>query len=151
MRANKFAQGFALYGGIAMLLMGFLALIPALSVVPYEGLPVLRIDYSYGMFLGFFPMNILNKIALMAFGVAGILVSREAARSYESSVLYSRAVFFVMGALAILGMFPLTNTLFGFWPLYGGEIFAHAIFAILGAYFGYHVFKGEYNSPAYPR
>jgi hypothetical protein len=42
-----------------------------------------------------------------------------------------------MGALALIGLFPQTNTLFGYWPLFGFEIIAHGIFALIGGYYGY--------------
>ena len=123
---------FALYGGIVMLAMGLLALI---MPGPVEFLPYLTVDASYGLFLGIFPMNIMNKLALIGFGIAGIAVSRRL--SADPSVQYSRVVFAVMGLLAILGLIPQTNTLNGIWPLFGAEIWAHAIFAVLGAYFGF--------------
>jgi hypothetical protein len=42
-----------------------------------------------------------------------------------------------MGALAILGIIPQTNTLGGYYPLFGANIAVYAIFAVLGAYFGF--------------
>jgi hypothetical protein len=143
-------QNFALYGGMVMLVIGMLSLMPALSVAPYQGLPYIRIDYAYGIFLSFFPMNILNKITLMVFGVAGILVSKEAIGSFAASVKYSRAILFVMGIFVVLGIFPSTYTLFGFSPLFGGDVFIHSIFAILGGYFGYGFSYGS-SSKSLPR
>lgn len=127
---------FAMIGGWVMLVMGILSLIPTLSQNTYL-LPALRLENSYGLFLGFFPMNILNKLALILFGVAGIMASRT--DDVIASVKYSRIVCVAMGGLALLGLFPSTNTLFGYWPLFGGEIVGHGIFALLGGYFGYAV------------
>ena len=127
---------FALYGGSVMLLIGVLSLIPALAG-PTDGLPALNLDTSYGTFLGMFPMNILNKLVLIGFGIAGIAAANSKFTSLPMSILFSRAVLFVMGAAAILGLIPDTSTLNGYWPLFGGEIWAHAIFAALGGYFGY--------------
>ncbi|MBL7544490.1 MAG: DUF4383 domain-containing protein [Bdellovibrionaceae bacterium] len=127
------ARKYALWGGIAMLAMGLISMIPNL-VGSTEGLPTLLIETSYGRFLNLFPMNILNKVALMAFGIWGILVSQDSIRAMEGSITFSKTVFYVMGVLAILGLIPQTNTLFGYWPLFGGEIFVHAIFALLGGY-----------------
>lgn len=128
---------FALIGGILMLVMGVLAFVPALSRDAGIVLPALKVTNSYGAFLGFFPMNIFNKIALIGFGAAGIFAATRAATSLPASIRWSRIVFAVMGVLAILGMIPATNTLFGYWPLFSGEIVAHGVFAVLGAYFGY--------------
>ncbi|MFL5814165.1 MAG: DUF4383 domain-containing protein [Bdellovibrionia bacterium] len=134
------ARKFALVGGASMLGMGITALaIPRLSRSPSEaGLPPLRVEKSYGQYLGLFPLNVFNKVALTAFGLAGIL-------SYFSdqkvgrpvSTYYSRTVFFAMAPLSVLGVIPPTRTLFGLWPLFGGEVIAHGLFAACGAYFGF--------------
>lgn len=42
-----------------------------------------------------------------------------------------------MGVLTILGLFPQTNTLGGYWPIFGADVLLHAVLAIAGAYFGY--------------
>lgn len=129
-------QRFALIGGIIMLAFGALALVPNLSTYPAE-LPLLNLMTSYGMFLGFIPMNIVNKVALMGFGIWGILASQSKNTSLPASVNFSRWVMVAMGALAILGIIPQTNTLGGYYPLFGANIAVYAIFAVLGAYFGF--------------
>jgi hypothetical protein len=128
---------YALIAGIVMLAAGILAFIPALNVVPTAGMPALQLDTGYGLFLGFIPMNIVNKIVLIVFGLFGIGASMAPATALPKSILWSRVVFFAMGLLAILGLFPQTDTLFGYWPLYSWNIAATAVFSILGAYFGY--------------
>jgi hypothetical protein len=129
---------FAFWGGFVMLVMGALAFLPAFSLTPVEaGLPPLVVEASYGAFLGNFPMNIFNKLALLLFGLVGIGVSYSPARALPLSIKWSQAVFVVMGIGAILGMIPRTNTFFGYWPLFGGEVLMHGVFAALGAYFGY--------------
>lgn len=127
---------FALIGGIVMLAMGAISLVP--SYVGFsDGLPLLNLDTSYGLFMGYFPMNIVNKVALIVFGFAGIIASSLKYNALPRSILFSRVVFFVMGAAAILGLIPQTSTFFGYWPLFGGEVIAHAAFAVIGAYFGF--------------
>ena len=127
---------FAMYGGLLMLLMGALSLIPNL-VGSIDGLPALNLDLSYGRFLNFFPMNIVNKIALIVFGISGIWAANLPATSLPRSILFSRVVFVVMGIAAILGAIPQTNTVYGYWPLFGGEIVGHGVFALLGAFYGF--------------
>jgi hypothetical protein len=127
---------FAFIAGIIMLALGLVALIPSL-VGSFVNLPALKVEASYGLFLGYFPMNIFNKVALILFGIAGIWVSRERFNNLPASITYSRVLFIAMGILAILGAIPQTSTLMGYWPLFGKEIGAHAVIAILGAYFGY--------------
>jgi hypothetical protein len=82
-------------------------------------------------------MNIVNKVVMIVIGVAGIGAANSKFRSLPLSILFSRVVFFTMGALAILGMFPETNTISGYWPLFGAEAWVHAIFAVVGAYYGF--------------
>lgn len=127
---------FALYGGAVMLLIGVISLFPALAG-PTAGLPVLSLEASYGMFLGLIPMNVINKLVLIAFGIAGIAAADSKFRSLPLSILWARVVMVVMAIGAVLGLFPQTNTFFGYWPLFGGDIWFHALFAILGGYFGY--------------
>lgn len=127
---------FAFVAGVIMLLMGVIALVPSM-VGSTAGLPPLNVETSYGLFLGYFPMNIFNKVALITFGVLGIWVSSERFTNLPASIYYSRWVFMVMGVLTILGAIPQTNTLMGYWPLFGKDVAEHAVFAILGAYFGY--------------
>ena len=125
---------FAYISGVVMLALGIVALFVPGSPA---GLPYLDVDTNYGAFLGMFPMNILNKLALVGFGIAGIAVARAKLSGVPSAVQYSRWLFYVMGALAVLGMIPQTNTLRGTWPLFGGDIILHVIFSAAGAYYGY--------------
>ncbi len=129
-----FPRKFALFGGIIMLVIGLIALVAPGSAV---GLPSLDIENSYGLFLNVFPMNVFSKVALIIFGCLGIMASREKYTSLPSSIHFSRWVFGVMGALAILGLFPQTYTLNGTWPLFGNQVWVNGIFALLGGYFGF--------------
>lgn len=141
-------KNFALIGGLIMSIMGIISFIPAMNVT--EGLPPLIVNTSYGMFLDIFPMNVFNKAALIIFGAAGMWAYFTPENNLYYTSIYAKVVFWVMGALAVLGLFPQTNTLFGYWPLFGFEIIAHGIFALAGAYYGYIVNKTEsYNSRAH--
>lgn len=128
---------FALIAGIVMLITGVLALIPSLNVIPAAGMPALNVDTSYGLFLGYVPMNVLNKIVLIAFGAVGIAASQATATSLPRSITWSRIVFVVMGLLSAMGLFQETYTTFGYMPLYSWDVVTHAVFAVLGAYFGF--------------
>lgn len=129
---------FAFVGGIFMILFGVVALIQGLSTSPADsGLPILNLESSYGLFLDFFPMNILNKLVLIAFGVAGIYCSNLPNTSLPASIRFSRWVFAVMGIATILGLIPATNTLGGYLPLFGGDIVLNAVLCLVGGYFGF--------------
>lgn len=132
-----FPRRFALVGGIAMLALGLLSLIPQLSSFSDQALPILKVETSYGLFLGLFAMNIFNKVALLLFGIAGIWAAEARYTSLPMSIWFSRVTFFAMGLLCILGLFAQTNTLFGYWPLFGYTALEHAVFAVIGAYYGF--------------
>lgn len=123
--------------GVAYIALGLLALIPALSQPPRRR-PKMRLDVSYGHFLGLFPQNIVNKLAIIGFGVAGLLAARA-----ERERLYARSVFSVMGLASILGLIPATATLFGYWPLWGPEAALHGANALLGGYVGFVAPRSE--------
>ncbi len=120
-----------------MLLLGIAAFIPALSTYSTDLLRPLELNTSHGLFLGFLAMNVVNKVALIVFGIGGIWAASREAVSLPRSITWSRAVAIVMGVGAVLGMIPATSTFFGYWPLYGYEVAVHASFALLGGYFGY--------------
>lgn len=128
------SKNFAFYGGIALLALGLISAIPGL-VGSMEGLPTLNLNASYGRFLDQFPMNIVNKVVLSVAGIAGILVSRK--NDPQAWVNYSRTIFFAMGALALLGIPAATNTLGGYYPLFGNVILVNALFALIGGYCGF--------------
>lgn len=126
---------FALIGGIILLAAGLLALlVPGPRTLD---LPNLIVESSYGYFLGIFPMNIYNKLTLILFGAAGIYCANRPTTSLPASIKWSRWLFGVTGIAAILGLFSATNTLIGYWPLFGAEIGLHIVLAALGAYFGF--------------
>jgi hypothetical protein len=128
---------FALISGLIFLIMGIIAFIPGFSSHDPFQLKPLAGAVRHGMFLGLFPMNVVNKVALLFFGVAGIAAFSWSTKSLPSSIAYARAVAIVMITGAVLGLIPATQTLGGFWPLYGGEVVLHGLFGLLGAYFGF--------------
>lgn len=129
---------FALFGGILMLIVGLLSLVPNLYYAS-TALPQLNVEASYGYFLGVIPMNIFNKAALIVFGLLGIAAATWRHNSLPLSIKYSRLIMVVMGVLAIMGMFEQTNTFFGYAPLFESQIAVYGLLAILGGYFGYRL------------
>lgn len=128
---------FAFISGLILFAIGVLSFVPSLSPGT-DSLPVLYIEDSYGMFLGLFAMNIFSKVALIFFGLLGMVASSDVtSTALPKSIFYSRLLFFAMGTLAILGAIPQTNTLYGYWPLFGNVVWFNALTAVLGGYFGY--------------
>jgi hypothetical protein len=129
-------KAFALVIGSALTAIGVLSLIPSFSTVTPE-LPRLAVETSYGLFAGIFALNIVSKIAMIVIGLAGIAAANAPTTSLPKSISYARFLFAGMGVLAILGLIPSTNTLFGYWPLFGASGGAAGILSLLGAYFGF--------------
>ncbi|MEO5668620.1 MAG: DUF4383 domain-containing protein [Bdellovibrionota bacterium] len=142
---------FALIIGLVLFVVGVLSFIPAFTMNPAEGLPNIKLETSYGLFLGYFAMNILNKIALIGFGLLGIWASSRPTTNLPASINYSRTLFVVMGALAVLGLFTSTQTLGGYMPLWGFEVWSHAVVAVLGAYFGFALSSRVPKQPDVPK
>lgn len=125
---------FALWGGIAMIIVAAAAFfMPGSSA----GLPPLVIENSYGLFLNWIPMNIVNKAAILLFGLIGIYCAYSVGVELPRSKWYSRLVFAVMAVLTVLGLVPETNTLFGYWPLFGGDVAFHAVVALVAGFYGF--------------
>lgn len=134
------AKNFALVGGVVMLVIGALSLIPAFTGLAF-GLPILKIETSYGLFLGVFPLNIVNKAILIGLGMWGIAAASDPVLSIPRSISFSRWVFLLSAVFVVLGLFPQTNTLFGYAPLFGAGIWLHGVLALLGGVFGYSAVK----------
>lgn len=128
------AKKFALYGGVIMFFLGLLSLFPGLEGSSID-LPDIKVEVSYGRFLGLFPMNVFNKIILIIFGISGIVAGRVTDSSY--SIHFSRVVFFFMGTVTFFGFYNATNTLNGYMPLFSGDIVLHGVLAVIGGICGF--------------
>lgn len=133
MRAMSPIRGFALAIGLVYLLVGIAGFIPVLVEPPPAGAPHLHVSHSHGYLLGLFPVNLLHNLFHILIGLFGIVGSI----SYLGARLYARALAIIYGALAILGLLPFTNTLYGLLPLHGNDIWLHALTALSAGYFGW--------------
>ncbi|TFY99190.1 DUF4383 domain-containing protein [Ramlibacter henchirensis] len=124
---------FALVFGIVFLLVGVAGFIPGITV-PHDH-PNVMLKSGLGLVLGLFPVNVLHNIAHLLFGAWGLAASRTdaASRTYGQGVAIAYAVLTVMGLVTAGNL----HTLFGFVPLYGHDIWLHAVLAAVGAYFGF--------------
>ena len=65
---------------------------------------------------------------------------RQVSTPLPRSISYARLVCVLTAAMAILGLIPSTNTLLGYWPLYGAaNVTASAMFAVISGAFGYYL------------
>jgi hypothetical protein len=124
---------FALIFGILYLLVGFLGLIPAMLAPPALDAPPTRFTPLYGYLLGLFPVNLLHTGVHLAIGIWGLAAWSGA----TSAVFYARGLAVIYGVLAVMGLIPGLNTVFGLIPLHGHDVWLHGGTAAIAAYFGW--------------
>lgn len=124
---------FALILGIIYVLVGVAGFIPNLLQAPPTTAPGVTVNSDYGLLLGLFPVNILHTIVHLLIGIWGII----AYISYSGSRTFARVVAVLFIVLTIMGLIPVLNTTFGLIPLYGHDIWLHALTGIVAAYFGF--------------
>jgi Domain of unknown function (DUF4383) len=124
---------FALILGIAYLAAGVLGLIPAALMPPPTEAPPTTVTLLYGYLLGLFPVNVLHSAVHLAIGAWGL----AAWHGMASPPVYARSLAIFYGALALMGLIPGMNTLFGILPLHGHDVWLHAATAAVAAYFGW--------------
>ena len=95
--------------------------------------PPTNLAVLYGYLLGLFPVNILHSAVHIAIGIWGL----AAARSMTGAKVYGRSLAILYGVLAVMGLIPGMNTLFGLLPLHGHDVWLHAATAAVAAYFGW--------------
>jgi len=125
------ATTFAMLAGMVYLAAGLLALVPAMLVPPPVDAPPTHFALLYGYLLGMFPVNIAQTALNIALGAWAF----AAMRSEADARAFARVFAILMAILAILGMLPALNTLFGLMPLHGGDVALHALTAAASAYF----------------
>lgn len=124
---------FALILGIAYLAGGILGLVPAALQPPPAGVPAISFGVLYGYLLDVFPVNILGTALHLIVGFWGVAAWSGA----TSALRYARAMALLFGLLALMGLVPGLNTIFGLMPLHGHDIWLHAGTAAIAAYFGW--------------
>jgi hypothetical protein len=124
---------FALIAGVAYVGVGLLGFIPGVTQPPPSGAPDLAVDAGYGTLLGLFPVNILHNVVHLALGLWGLAASR----AFAASRMYARGLAVIYGVLAVMGLIPGLNTTFGLVPIFGHDVWLHALTAIVAAYLGW--------------
>ena len=124
---------FALICGIVFILLGIFGFIPGMVATPGTGGPSVVIKTGYGYLLEAFAINVLHNIVHLAVGIAGL----ASYRSYVKARYYGRGLAIFYGVLAVMGLLPVLNTVFGLIPVFGHNVWLHAITAVIAAYFGF--------------
>jgi hypothetical protein len=127
------ARHFALIAGAIYVVVAVAGFIPALLQPVHPDAPPVHVDALHGRLFGLFPVNILHTLVHLAIGLWGL----AAARGLAGSILYARALAVIYAALALMGLLPVLNTLFGLVPLYGHDVWLHAGTAAVAAFFGW--------------
>jgi len=123
---------FALIFGIVFLIVGALGFVPSMVHAPM-GDHAMNMKQGYGDLLGMFPVNMLHNVVHILFGIWGIL----AYRSLSGARMYFRVVAILYAILTIMGLVPAMDTTYGLIPLYGNDVWLHALLAIVAGYFGW--------------
>ncbi|KYC40683.1 hypothetical protein WA1_23870 [Scytonema hofmannii PCC 7110] len=124
---------FALISGIVYVLLGLFGFIPGMVATPGTGGPEVLIKTGYGYLLELFAINVIHNIVHIAVGVWGLISYRRYIRSRS----YARGLAVFYGVLAIMGLLPVLNTVFGIIPVFGHNVWLHAVTALIAAYFGF--------------
>jgi hypothetical protein len=124
---------FALVFGIVFLVIGAGGFVPGM-VAPHTH-PDMRVTSGLGLELSLFAVNVLHNVAHLLFGVWGLMASRSTAGARS----YGKGVAIIYALLAVMGLVPGMNlhTAFGLVPLYGHDVWLHALLAAIGGYFGF--------------
>lgn len=125
---------FALILGIIYLLVAIAGFMPALIQLPKSSEPAVRIATLHGDLFGLFPVNVLHTLFHLGIGIWGVI----ATRSMSASLLFARSLAIIYGVLTIMGLIPGLNTVYGLMPLYGHDVWLHALTAVVAAYFGFY-------------
>lgn len=131
----KPAQKFALIIGIVYLVMGVMGFIPVLVSQPATESAAQQsaIAGELGYLMGLFPVNGAHNVIHIATGLIGIV----AAIALDSSRFFAGQLGIYYTALAVLGMIPVANTVFGLFPIYGLDVLLHGVTGLLGIFFGF--------------
>jgi hypothetical protein len=124
---------FALFVGMVYISAGLLGLNPAALVPPPADAPAVKVGLLYGYLLGLFPVNLPHSLLHLAIGAWGLVAWRRVA----TARLFARTLAVFYAVLAVLGLVPALNTLFGLLPIHGHDVWLHAVTAGIAVYFGW--------------
>src|SRR5258706_7403657 len=123
-------ETFAFFFGIAYLSAGLLGLHPAALMPAPDDAPPMQLTSLYGYLLGLFPVNLPLSVVHVAIGAWGILAWRRV----TNPRVFAGALAVLCGALAVAGLIPRLDTLFGVMPLHGNNVWLHVGTAAPAAY-----------------
>jgi hypothetical protein len=119
--------------GLLFLIMGVAAFVPWVAPAAPLDAPYLQLNVAYAILFWAFPMNLAHDVLHLVLGAWGLL----AGAGFKSAVLYLRTLVWISLVLAILGICPLLNTLFGAAPIYGWDVALSVVVLLIAAFGGY--------------
>lgn len=121
--------------GVVFLLVGIAGFVPGLVSAPAEP-DAVTVHGMHGLLFGLFPVNWLHNLVHVAFGLWGLGAYYGGALPSRT---YLRAVAIVYALLLVFGLVPGLDTLFGLVPLYGHDVWLHALLAVVAGIVGFGV------------
>ena len=129
------ARTYALVAGVVFLLVGALGFVPGLLTAPPLDAPPMSMHHNYGYLFGLFPVNTLHSAVHLLIGVWGVIASR----TWTGAKTFAAGLAVIYALLAVAGLVPGLNTTFGLIPLWGNDVWLHALAALVSAYFAWGV------------
>lgn len=129
------SRAFALVFAITFISAAVIALVPIpfLTSDPPTDARALDVDARYVYLLRIYPVNVVHSLWHLAFGIAALA-------AYLGKIeirLYARTMAVVLVVLALMGSLPRLDTTFGLVPLFGHDIWLHAVEAGIAAWVGW--------------
>jgi hypothetical protein len=127
------ARYFALVMGILFVLAGVGGFVPWVTPPASAEMPELTLSASYGSLLGLFPINALHNLIHLGLGLWGLVAWRRT----NTARRYAQGLAWVLASFTLLGLAPTFATMGGLLPLFGHDIWLHALEAVVAGYVGY--------------
>ena len=135
MTTTRRATSVAFILGVAYLGAALFGFIPVALSPPAADAPELRVHALHGQVFGLFHVNLLHTLVHLAIGAWGIL----AAAGALSVGIFLRSIAVFYGALAVMGLIPGLNTMWGFVPIHGHDVWLHGATALVAGGFGFRM------------
>lgn len=119
--------------GLLFVGVGILGFVPGITTPPHPMDPNLAIESAHGRLFGIFPVNLVHNLVHLLLGVWALFASKN----FTSSRTYCRSAAIIYAVLAVAGIIPGLNTLFGLAPIHSHDIWLHVILALPLGYYGF--------------
>src|SRR5215212_5453522 len=117
-------RNFAIAAGVVYALVGLMGFVPGMNQPGPPDAPPMAVDSFYGYLMGLFPVNVLHNLVHLAIGAWGIY---GYSRGIPGSRAFARGLTVVYALFAVMGVMPGLNTMFGLAPLFGHDVWLHAL------------------------